>query len=131
MHMITFDYRSMHARPVKSSMSFWLQHNWADKLKFIYWSLLLSHESWSKSCKRRSSELVAFITTLMGCRETIFIHESTIDFPIFLHFLIQSFLFFLFSQSWVSYFPIFLSIMALHTLQTFNFYCSYFSCYVN
>ena len=33
----------------------------------------------------------------MGCRETIFIHESTIDFPIFLHFLIQSFLFFLFS----------------------------------
>ena len=97
MHMITFDYRSMHARPLKSSISFWLQHNWADKLKFIYWSLLLSHESWSKSCKRRSSELVAFITTLMGCRETIFIHESTIDFPIFLHFLIQSFLFFLFS----------------------------------
>ena len=40
----------------------------------------------------------------MGCRETIFIHESTIDFPIFLHFLIQSFLFFLFSYfSWASW----------------------------
>ena len=74
---------------------------------FKYWSLLLSHESWSKSCERRSSELVAFITTLMGCRETIFVDESTINFPIFLHFLIQSFLFFLFSQSWVSYFPFF------------------------
>ena len=60
-----------------------------------------SCESWSKSGERRSWGLVAFITTLIGCRETIFVDESTINFPIFLLSLIQSFLF---SQSWVSYF---------------------------
>ena len=36
-------------------------------------------------------------------------HKSDIDFPFFSYFLIQRFLFFLFSQSLVSYFPIFLS----------------------
>ena len=39
-------------------------------------------------------------------REAIFVDESTIDFPIFSYFLIQRFLF---SQSWDSYFPVFLS----------------------
>ena len=104
---------------------------------FKYWSLLLSHESWSKSCEHRSSELVAFITTLMGCRETIFVDKSTINFPIFLHFLIESFLFFLFSQSWVSYFPIFwaswhwtpckhsISIVHIFRVTSFKAFCKF------
>ena len=45
----------------------------------------------------------------MWCRESIFVEKSTIDFLILSYFLMQSFLFFLFSQSWVSYFPIYLS----------------------
>ena len=45
----------------------------------------------------------------MRCREAIYVDESTIDFLFFSYFLIQSFLFFLFSESWVSYFPIFWS----------------------
>ena len=49
-------------------------------------SLLLSHESWSKSCEHRIWGLVAFIITLMGCREAIFVDKSTFDFPIFLLF---------------------------------------------
>ena len=54
----------------------------------------------------------------MGCRETIFIDESSIDCPFFSYFLIQSFLFFLFSQSWVSYFAgFFLETLALDTLR--------------
>ena len=75
---------------------------------FKYWSLLLSRESWSKSCERRSSGLIAFITTLIGCRETIFVDESTINFPIFNtkfpifpNFWILSFLFsYFFEHSW-------------------------------
>ena len=45
----------------------------------------------------------------MGCGETNYVDKSTIDFLFFSYFLIQSFLFFLVSQSRVSYFPIFLS----------------------
>ena len=45
---------------------------------------------------------MVFIIALIGFGETNYVDESTIDFPIFL-------LFFLFSQSRVSYFPIFLS----------------------
>ena len=30
--------------------------------------------------------LVAFIMTLVGCREAIFVDKSTIDFPIFSYF---------------------------------------------
>ena len=41
--------------------------------------------------------------------EAIFVDKSTFDFLFFSYFLKQSFLFFLFSQSWVSYFPVFLS----------------------
>ena len=79
---------------------------------FKYWSLLLSYESWPKSCERRSSGLLAFITTLMGCGETIFVGESTINFhifllcfntkfPIFPIFSILSFLFsYFFEHSW-------------------------------
>ena len=46
-----------------------------------YWSFarLLTCESWSWG-------LVAFIITLMWCRESIFVEKSTIDFPIFLLF---------------------------------------------
>ena len=41
---------------------FWLQRNWANKLLYC-WSfpLLLRHESWSKSCERRSCGLVDFV----------------------------------------------------------------------
>ena len=45
----------------------------------------------------------------MRCREAIFVDKSTIDFPIFLLFFNTKFPIFPFSQSWVSYFPIFLS----------------------
>ena len=43
---------------------------------------------YNKSCERRSWGLVAFITTLMGCSESIFVDKrlSIIDFPIFLLF---------------------------------------------
>ena len=41
---------------------------------------------YSKSCEHRSWGLVAFITTLMGCSESIFVDKSIIDFPIFLLF---------------------------------------------
>ena len=46
-----------------------------------YWSFarLLTCESWSWG-------LVAFIITLMWCRESIFVEKSTIDFPNFLLF---------------------------------------------
>ena len=79
---------------------------------FKYWSLLLSHESWSKSCERRSSGLnVAFITNpAWGAGRLSLLTKVLVIFLFFSHFLIQSFLFFLFSQSWVPYFPIFLSI---------------------
>ena len=72
---------------------------------FKYWSLFLSCESWSKCCEHRSWGLVTFITTLMGCRQTIVVDESNIDFsiifllffntkfPIFPIFSILSFLF--------------------------------------
>ena len=36
---------------------------------------------------------MTFIIALMRCREAIYVDESTIDFPIFSYFLIQSFLF--------------------------------------
>ena len=76
---------------------------------FKYWSLFLSCESWSKYCECRSWGLVTFITTLMGCRQSIFVDESNIDFPIFLLFFntkfpifpifsILSFLFFYFFE---------------------------------
>ena len=76
---------------------------------FKYWSLFLSCESWSKRCECRSWGLVALITTLMGCRQSIFVDESNIDFPIFLLFFntkfpifpifsILSFLFFYFFE---------------------------------
>ena len=44
---------------------FWLQRNWANKLLYC-WSfpLLLSHESLSKSCERRSCRLVDFSNAL-------------------------------------------------------------------
>ena len=45
----------------------------------------------------------------MGCREAILSTKVLLIFLFFSYFLMQSFLFFLFSQSWVSYFPIFLS----------------------
>ena len=79
---------------------------------FKYWSLLLSHESWSRSCERRSSGLnVAFITNpAWGAGRLSLLTKVLLIFLFFSHFLIQSFLFFLFSQSWVPYFPIFLSI---------------------
>ena len=79
---------------------------------FKYWSLLLGHESWSRSCERRSSGLnVAFITNpAWGAGRLSLLTKVLLIFLFFSHFLIQSFLFFLFSQSWVPYFPIFLSI---------------------
>ena len=40
----------------------------------------------SKSCERGSWGLVVFIKVLVGCREAIYVEESTIDFPIFLLF---------------------------------------------
>ena len=60
----------------------------------------------------RSWGLVTFITTLMGFRagRLSLSTKVILIFLFFSYFLIQSFLFFLFSQSWVSYFPIFLSI---------------------
>ena len=45
----------------------------------------------------------------MRCREAIFVDKSTIDFPMFLLFFNTKFPIFPFSQSCVSYFPIFLS----------------------
>ena len=45
----------------------------------------------------------------MRCREAIFVDKSTINFPIFLLFFNTKFPIFPFSQSWISYFPIFLS----------------------
>ena len=52
------------------------------------WSFspLLSGESWSKSWEHRIWGLVAFVITVMGCREAIFVDKSTNDFPIFLLF---------------------------------------------
>ena len=67
--------------------------NWT----FKYWSLFLSRESWSKCCERRRLGLVTFITTLMECRQSIFVDESNIDLPIFL----------LFFKTKFSIFPIF------------------------
>ena len=45
----------------------------------------------------------------MRCREAIFVDKSAIGFPIFLLFFNTKFPIFPFSQSWVSYFPFFLS----------------------
>ena len=57
-----------------------------------------SRKSWSKSCEHKIWGLIAFIITLMGCREAIFVDKSTIDFPIFLLF---------FNTNVSFYFPIF------------------------
>ena len=88
---------------------------------FKYWSLFLSRESWSKCCEHRSWGLVTFITTLMGCRQTIVVDESNIDFsiifllffntkfPIFPIFSILSFLFSYFLSIHGAGHPVFLS----------------------
>ena len=100
LHLITFDYRTKLdvCQAYRSDYSITKPMNWS-------FSLLLGRESWSKSCECKSWGLVAFIMTLMGCRETILVDESPIDFLFFSYFLMQRFLFFLFSRSWVSYFP--------------------------
>ena len=58
-----------------------------------FWLHILSQQNkryWSFSrlltCKSWSWGLVAFIITLMWCRESIFVEKSTIDFPNFILF---------------------------------------------
>ena len=83
--LITFDYRT--ALDLLSRMSFWLQRNWGKKTK-RYWSfsLLLSRESWPKSCERKSLRTRGLYYSPDGVQGGYLCRRKYYDFPIFFPF---------------------------------------------